>query len=215
MMSLIVGSSASGKSEFAEKRALDRYNQLKSSISAVSGGKLRYDFNGSLVYLATMINSDSETGERIDRHVARRLDKGFETLEVPYDLGEITDSSLPPNSVVLLECLSNLLANEMFSYPGERALQYDTVAEKLFNDIKTLRLRCHDLIIVSNNVFEDGIDYEGETAVYIKYLGELHRKLCAICDEVFEVVVGIPVNLRKRNLNAPEAEGHKKIRWVL
>ena len=217
MISLVVGGSASGKSEFAETRALERFEKLKSSVSSIRGGVRQYAFDGELVYLATMINTDAETGERIDRHVKRREGMGFNTLEVPYDLGEITQEHLKSNSVVLLECLSNLLANEMFSRPGERAGDYDTIAEKVLADIRALKSRCHDLIIVTNNVFEDGLEYDGETARYIKYLGELNRNLGKLCDELYEVVVGIPLKIKEtasRRAETMGVSGMGRIKWV-
>ena len=214
MMSLIVGASASGKSGFAEVRAVERFEKLRGSISSIRGGVRKYAFDGELVYLATMINSDAETEARIDTHVRRREGMGFRTLEVPCDLGELTREYLKENSVVLLESLSVLLANEMFSKPGKVAGDYDTVAEKVFADIRILKGRCHDLIIVSDNVFEDGIEYEGETALYIKYLGELHRKLGRLCDELYEVVVGIPVKHGEGTLKRQKISGADRIKWV-
>ena len=59
MISLVVGGSASGKSEFAETRALERFEKLKSSVSSIRGGVRQYAFDGELVYLATMINTDA------------------------------------------------------------------------------------------------------------------------------------------------------------
>ena len=214
MISLIAGASASGKSEFAEGRALMKFERLKASPSSISGGVKRYDFDGELIYLATMINTDCETGERIDRHVKRREGMGFKTLEVPYDLGKITREHVKENSVVLLECLSNLLANEMFSNPERNSGDYETIAEKVFDDIRALKSLCRDLIIVSNNVFEDGVEYEGETALYIKYLGELNRKLGGLSDELYEVVVGIPVKLKERASKEPGGPKVGRIKWV-
>ena len=48
---------------------------------------------------------------RILRHRQMRAGKGFETVERYTDLKGL---KLDPDSVVLLECMSNLTANEMF-----------------------------------------------------------------------------------------------------
>ena len=214
MITLTVGASASGKSEFAEGRALERFKQLGTSVSSIRGGVKSYAFDGELIYLATMINNDGETDERIRRHLKRREGMGFKTLEVPYDLGKITREHLKENSVVLLECLSNLLANEMFSNPGDTGRDYDTISQKVLSDIRSLKGYCHDLIIVSNNVFEDGRQYQGETALYIKYLGELNRKLAALSDEVYEVIVGVPVKIKEKASGRALPSGAKAIKWV-
>ena len=92
MMILITGGSASGKSAFAEDKLLS------------FGDKKRY-------YLATMAVWDEECRERIRRHRIKRSGKGFSTIEKPVDLKDV---SLPGGSAALLECVSNLTANELF-----------------------------------------------------------------------------------------------------
>ena len=52
-------------------------------------------------------------------------------------------------------------------------------------------------MIVSNNVFEDGIDYEESTRNYIRELGHVNAGLAAMADTVVEVVVGIPVFIKQ------------------
>ena len=49
------------------------------------------------------------------------------------------------------------------------------------------------LLIVTNNVFEDGISYEETTAEYIEAMGQVNERLAAMADTVIEVVAGIPV----------------------
>lgn len=49
---------------------------------------------------------------RVERHRKLRAGKGFETIECYVNLKEQT---LPEKGVVLLECMSNLTANEMLS----------------------------------------------------------------------------------------------------
>ena len=88
--------SASGKSEFAESLVLQ------------SGCDRRY-------YLATMIPYDEECRRRIARHRKMRAAKGFETIEVPVGLRGIPfPSALKEGRCALLECMSNLAANEIF-----------------------------------------------------------------------------------------------------
>jgi len=96
MLTFIFGGSASGKSEYAEQYATS----------------LAHNCNAPLLYLATMCANDTESKQRIERHRRMRANKPFQTIEVSKKIGSI---AVPSNSVVLLECLSNLLANEMFS----------------------------------------------------------------------------------------------------
>ena len=162
MFSLIIGGSASGKSEYAER--------LAASLP------------GRRIYLAAMEPLDEETLARIARHRKARAGRGFLTVERWRDLSGL---DLPAGSTVLLECLSNLLANEMFSPEGggpEAALQ----------GVLHLLDRCDHLTVVTNEVFSGGTGYGGDTLRYMKELARLNRILAAEADLVCEVVCGLP-----------------------
>ena len=49
------------------------------------------------------------------------------------------------------------------------------------------------LVVVSGDLFRDGVDYPPETRAYRALLARLHRDLAARADRVVEVVCGIPV----------------------
>lgn len=101
MLYLITGGSGSGKSEYAEKLAADLHHRKK---------------NGFLYYVATMYPAkDGESQRRIRRHRDMREGKGFETVECSSQLERIKAGS---EDVLLLECMSNLLANEMYLFSG-------------------------------------------------------------------------------------------------
>lgn len=102
----------------------------------------------------------------------------------------------------MLECVSNLLANEMFTEEGIRD-EKETV-DKILKDIGSLIEQTADGVIVSNNIFEDGENYDDAMASYIKALGGINQALAAMADEVIEVVVGIPVTLKSQQ---EESEG--------
>lgn len=92
MMIVVTGASSSGKSAFAEQCLMGM------------GEKQR-------IYAATMIAWDEECRERIRKHRRMRKEKRFETVECPVDLER---TEFPESSAVLLECMSNLAANEMY-----------------------------------------------------------------------------------------------------
>ena len=95
---------------------------------------------------------------------------------------------------VLLECISNLTANEMFS--EKKAMTEIQVTENVIRDIKMLKEQTNHLVVVSNNVFEDGITYDETTTKYIQAMGKINQKLAALADRVVEVVEGIPVIIK-------------------
>ncbi len=96
----------------------------------------------------------------------------------------------------LLECMSNLVANEMFS--GADIVSEDVVVGHILQGIKNLSTKVDELVIVSNNVFEDGISYDATTQAYIRALGRINTGVAALADTVTEVVVGIPVPVKER-----------------
>lgn len=164
MMVLVTGGSSSGKSAWAEKRLMK------------FGEKHR-------LYLATMIAWDMECVERIKKHREMRARKGFTTLECPVD---VAYAKIPPKSAVLLECLSNLTANEL--YREDAANETDSPEERIFQAVLKLREKAEDLVVVTGEVFSDGQAYGEETAEYMRVLGNLNRRIAAAADEVVEVV---------------------------
>ena len=162
MFAMIIGGSASGKSALAERWAASLPQPR--------------------IYLAAMEAFDEESRARVLRHRALRAGKGFETIEAPTALW---NADLPSDSTVLLEDLSNLLANELFSPSGGGS-------EAALRGVQSVRGRCAHLILVTGEVFSGGADYEGETADYLAELAWLNRTLAAEADTVAEVVCGLP-----------------------
>lgn len=115
-----------------------------------------------------------------------RAGKGFETIERYTELNELL---IPKDCVVLLECMSNLVANEMFREDGF----HPEVAEKITEGVKNLLSQAKHVVIVTNEIFSDGILYEEESEQYKKELGQINQKLAEMAEEVVEVVYGIPV----------------------
>lgn len=178
MMTVVTGGSGSGKSAYAEERVLS----LK--------GRGR-------IYLATMIPWDEECRRKIERHRTMRAEKGFVTVEKYRDIHE---ADIPGGSTVLLECMSNLAANELFDgteiqrdRERERAEQ---TAEKIIMGVKELLRQSENLVVVTNEVFSDGNRYDRETECYRRLLGRINETMASMADEVVEVVYGIPVGLK-------------------
>lgn len=176
MMVMIIGGSASGKSAYAEQRA----------VSAAAGGPL--------YYVAAMQPFGEEAAERIKRHRQLRDGKGFHTLERYTDLAGFCREHPELNgSTVLLECLSNLTANEMFDPEGAGP---DAAAKEILHGLKALQEQVKDLIVVTADVFAAGLpegEFSSGTRAYMRVLGEVNRCLEQEAEEVVEVVYSIPV----------------------
>lgn len=167
MLILVTGGSGSGKSEFAENLVL-RLNK-----------KPR-------LYIATMYPFDEECRQRIARHRRMRAEKQFGTLECYTGL---KDCDVSGYGTVLLECMSNLTANEMYQEcgAGEHCVQ------AVLEGVRRVSGRCEHLVIVSNEIFSDGMDYDEETKRYQRYLGTINQEIAKLSDLVVEVVYSIPV----------------------
>lgn len=166
MLYLVSGGAGSGKSEYAESLVLQ------------SKAKNR-------IYLATMQAWDEESRRRVERHRAMRKEKDFQTVEQPMSIHAL---SLPADAVVLLEDLSNLTANECFGGCG-----LEEAEETIFQGIMHLNQIAQDLIIVTNELFSDGVRYDDTTMRYLSILASLNRRIAEQADCVVEVVVKIPV----------------------
>ena len=172
MVVFVIGGSGSGKSEYAE------------GVIMGFGRCKRY-------YIATMQAYDDEARAKIRRHREMRKDKGFDTIECQKGLPLV---DIEPGSDVLLECISNLAANEMFDPAGAGP---DTVTSVMAG-VDRLADMCLNLVIVSNNIFGDGADYSPETSEYIGKVAEINGKIAERADKVVEVVYGIPLVNEKR-----------------
>lgn len=171
MIYLVTGGSGSGKSAFAE--------ELVEKLS----GKHRY-------YIATMKPFGEESLRKIQRHRKMRQARNFTTLECYTGLGK---EEILPDSVVLLECMSNLVANEMFDPEGAK----EHAVPAMLEGVKKLARKAQHLVIVTNEVFSDGILYGEEMEQYLSNLGIMNQELAKIANQVIEVVYSIPVYYKK------------------
>lgn len=205
MLHIVYGGSASGKSSYAESFAMSLQGE------------------GRLLYIATMYpykwnttEIDPETMQRIERHRAMRADKGFDTVECYWHVEHIVAKR---QDVLLLECMSNLLANEMYLEPDSddgglaetmsevektgvgMSETLSPVSKKIVQALVNLSTRVQDVVIVTNDVFSDGgsLTYDESTREYVKNLAEINCALAREAATVTEVVCGIPVIVKKNH----------------
>lgn len=184
MLELVTGGSGSGKSAYAEEH-ICRIHRI---LSRKAGRKL------PLFYIAAMIPRGEETLRKIERHRKMRETRGFQTLEWYTDIaGKIREKSLPENACVLLECLSNLTANEMYMESGAG----EGTAEAVVRGIMELKRRCAHLVVVTNDVFAESASDTPEMRQYKENLGKINQVLAGEADRVTEVVRGVPCTVKE------------------
>lgn len=177
MTVLVTGGSGSGKSAFAENIAARMHERA----------------GGSLIYIATMAAYDEEAFKKIERHRKQRSGKGFRTIECFTGMSGLR---VPKGCTVLLDCLSNLAANEQFSSGGAGKRTAEAVTAGIMKLIK----QCKNLIMVTDEVFSDGCSYSPDTVLYIKNLAEIGRRTASLSDCVYEIICGIPVLIKGGNI---------------
>jgi adenosylcobinamide kinase/adenosylcobinamide-phosphate guanylyltransferase len=182
---LILGGARSGKSRLAETLA----RRLGERV----------------VYLATAEARDAEMVERIARHRERRP-ASWRTVEVPAGIGRALEREAADADVTVVDCLTLLAANLLAPLgedPDEAA-----AATLLAGEIDAL-LTAYErapgsLIVVSNEVGWGLVPPHPLGRVYRDLLGWAHQRLAARADQVYLVVAGIPLDLRK--LQASEVD---------
>jgi len=184
MIIFIAGGVRSGKSSFAE------------ATTVYYGGQ-------NLVhYIATSANQDDEMNERIKRHrEVRNISKyKWRTWEQPRNIHELL-KKIEPNSVILLDCLTNLLTNELFyGWENKRTpwLEKDIrrgIYKKIMDGISALGKQ-NTLIVVSNEVHHGLPINDSGTYYFAQMLGNLHQHLIQESDWAYQVEQGLSI-LRK------------------
>ena len=141
MLMVITGGSGSGKSAFAEEKA----------VMLAAGGPL--------AYLATMQVYGEEGRRKVERHRQLRDGKGFVTIE-----------------------------------------RTTRAERRILETVERLYAKCRNLVIVTGEVASDGISYEEGTENYIRLLERVNCGLCRKADAAYEVVYGIPVCLKGKEI---------------
>lgn len=155
---LVSGPSGSGKSRFAEE--------------------LIRKSPGERFYIATMVPQTGENRRRIEKHRQQRRNLGFVTWEIPCD---IETAAASKTAAVLLEDVSNLLANLIFCRGEDERQAYRRIC--------ALADRCGRLVAVTISGLRPD-SYEGETAGYIRSLNRLNEMLFRRADAAAQLQNG-------------------------
>lgn len=165
----VTGGARSGKSRFAEERAL-----------ALSLGADR-------TYVATAQAFDDEMRERIQRH-QRERETGWITVEEPLDAARVVRAASTP--VVLLDCLSLLVSNLML-----RERPHDEILASVDDLLAAARERPGALVVVSNEVGSGVVPEYPLGRQYRDVLGWANQRIAASASEAYLIVAGLPVRL--------------------
>lgn len=180
MIALVIGGAKSGKSMFAQNLA----KSLNESCKMYSEGDLE-NKKGNLYYVATMNPYDLEDLKRIENHLKEREGYEFNTIEETMDMSKVS-KLIEKNDTVLIDSITSLVTNYMFR--GKDF--FKEVSEDILSGLLEIINVAGEVVIVSDYLFSDSIQYDCYTESFRKEIGVINRKLANLADIVVECSYG-------------------------
>ena len=133
-------------------------------------------------YIATYDNSygDAAMLERIEQHQSQRKET-FITIEETKKLSSVIDEG----KTYLIDCMSMWLLNTL-----------DDELENLMEELELLATKEANIVFVLNDVSSGVIPLESMSRKYVDRSGVVGQKLAQLCDEVYEVKLGLESKLK-------------------
>ena len=164
-MTLILGTPDSGKSLLAEQLAAELAGEREK------------------VYIATMIPYGEEGRKRVEKHRRMREGKGFVTIERPCGVEALIPELRGKDC--LLECMSNLVGNEMYSEKN-RDTEDEVLAGRIASSVCALSGAAANLTVVTNSFSPEQESFDEETLRYIAMTERVNLLLKKAADRVYE-----------------------------
>lgn len=167
---LITGGARSGKSEYAERRAVE--------------------MGGRRLYLATAEAKDEEMAQRIAEHRKQRGNQ-WRTIEEPLELTQALLAQRGKTDCALVDCLTLWISNLLIGRDEEYA------SEKVEELIEKLPQLNFHLVFVTNEV-GSGIVPDNLLARKFRDLaGWTNQRIAQAANEVILMVAGIPIIVKQ------------------
>lgn len=149
----------------------------KSGKSTLAEAKALEITSSKPYYIATYDRSfdDSEMNTRVLKHQNQREEK-FITIEEPLDLV----SKIQKGNTYLIDCISMWILNNI-----------KNSEEELIKQLEELKNIDANIIFVLNDVNSGVIPFDKESRKFVDLTGIIGQKLASICDEVYEVKLGL------------------------
>jgi adenosylcobinamide kinase/adenosylcobinamide-phosphate guanylyltransferase len=167
---LVTGGARSGKSNYAEMRAL-RLGQRR-------------------VYIATAEAKDEEMSRRITEH-KRRRGNDWETIEEALELSSTLLARQDRTECALVDCLTIWLSNLLLQRGGECALK------KVAELVETLPRLNFAVVLVTNEVGWGIVPDNVLAREFRDLAGWTNQQIAAVADEVILTVAGLPLIVKQ------------------
>lgn len=173
---LVTGGCRSGKSNYAEKLALEA--------------------GSNKLYIATAPILDDEMSNRVQKHQKDREGKGWKTIEEEIDLAEVLGECKGYDSI-LIDCLT-LWINNMIYYSEKQntIITEDTIADKIKIIIENSRLLNTRIIFVINEVGMGIIPDNKVARLFRDLSGRCSQIIAQNADKVVLMSCGIPLTIK-------------------
>ena len=154
----------------------------KSGKSSLAESKTLEISSSKAYYIATYDRSfqDSEMLQRIQKHKNQRKDN-FITIEETTDIASI----IKPNQTYLIDCMSMWILNTL-----------DKPIESLLDMIDSISKIDANVVFVLNDASSGVIPIDSQSRQFVDRSGIIGQALAKICDEVYEVKLGLEIKLK-------------------
>jgi len=174
---LILGGARSGKSRLAQEMALEA--------------------GGDVLFVATAEAGDEEMKRRIEMHRKNRP-PGWRTLEATGGLGQRIPPQIGGARTAIIDCITLLVSNILGKHPdADDATLSKAVSAEIDGLLDLINRADAHFIIVSNEVGLGLVPPDPASRLYRDLLGQANQTLAARADEVYLLVAGIPVTIKK------------------
>jgi adenosylcobinamide kinase/adenosylcobinamide-phosphate guanylyltransferase len=190
---LIIGGQKSGKSARAEKLAA-QWLAMSPTHTAV--------------LVATAQAHDAEMQARIARHRADRAARvpTMRTVEEPLNLADALAQHSTPQTLLVVDCLTLWLTNQLFAYTApeapltqnnapNRPVSTDNTAQATLLLI-AIKSATGPVVIVSNEIGLGVIPMGSDVRAYVDALGRLNQDVANVCHRVTLMAAGLPLSLK-------------------
>ena len=180
---LVTGGARSGKSNYAETLCKNQKNNT--------------------AYIATSIPFDKEMEDRVRKHQESRPSE-WKTYEIYKDIFKIIKDLDIKHSTIILDCVTLLVNNLMFSYN----IDIDQASQNQINELESyikeqVKLLLQEIrktnlyfVIVTNELGMGVVPGNRLSRVYSDIVGRINQQISLESDEVYFVVSGIPMKIK-------------------
>ncbi len=175
---LLTGGARSGKSKLAQE------------LATKAGGQV--------LFVATATAGDADMHRRIEKHQKNRP-KGWKTLEATANLGTQIAKNDIGFKTIIIDCITMLVNNILEKYGNNPKAEVLEMAVKSEIDelIECMKKSRASFIIVTNEVGLGIVPGDRVSRLYRDLLGKANQMLATNVDEVYLLVAGIAVPIKK------------------